>query len=330
MNLPVPRGPLSGCVRSTLEASPGALDAPAVPDVDYLADDDFQLALYVCYELHYRSFDGVDDAWEWDPGLIAFRGELERRFEGALRARVGRLDCPPDAVARELWALLEASPPTVSRYIERDATLEQFVEFVVHRSVYHLREADPHTWAIPRLEGRSKAALVEIQMDEYGSGLLQRMHSTLFAGTMSALGLDAGYGAYVDRVPGITLATVNLMSLFGLHRRLRAALVGHLAAFEMASSGPNRRYAAGARRLGAGDAAPFFDEHVEADSLHEQIAANDMAGSLASDEPSAAADILFGARALVAVDELWAEHVVGAWRRGESSLLSTVTAPTPA
>ena len=36
----------------------------------------------------------------------------------------------------------------------------------------------------------------------------------------AALGLDPSYGAYLDLIPGVTLATVNLMSLFGLHRRL--------------------------------------------------------------------------------------------------------------
>jgi Iron-containing redox enzyme len=330
MHLPVPRGPLTDSLCNVLRNGTGGFADASRADVDCLVDDDFQLALYICYELHYRSFEDVDDRWEWDPSLLAFRRTLEDEFERALRARTGRVECPPDAVARELWAALEAAPPTMSRYIERNATLAQFVEFVVHRSVYHLREADPHTWAIPRLSGRPKAALVEIQMDEYGSGLVHRMHSTLFAGTMQALGLDSTYGAHVERVPGVTLATVNLMSFFGLHRRLRAALVGHLAAFEMASSVPNRRYAAGARRLGAGDAAPFFDEHVEADSLHEQIAANDMAGSLASDEPSSAAEILFGARALVALDELWSNHVLAAWRRGASSLLVPAAAQSRA
>jgi len=32
------------------------------------------------------------------------------------------------------------------------------------------------------------------------------------------------------------------MSLFALHRRNRAALLGHLAAYEMTSSIPNRAY----------------------------------------------------------------------------------------
>src|SRR3954452_22122882 len=105
------------------------------------------------------------------------------------------------------------------------------------------------------------------------------MHSGLFAQAMEALGLDATVNRYVDRLPGATLATVNLMSLFGLHRRWRGAIVGHLAAFEMTSSVPNRRYANALRRLGFGPrATDFFDEHVEADAVHENLAAVDLAG----------------------------------------------------
>ena len=106
---------------------------------------------------------------------------------------------------------------------------------------------------------------------------------------MQELGLDRTYGAYVDRLPGVTLATVNLMSLFGLHRRWRGAIVGHLAAFEMTSSLPNRRYANAVRRLGFGPrATDFFDEHVEADAVHENVAAVDLAGGLARLEPALA------------------------------------------
>ena len=80
------------------------------------------------------------------------------------------------------------------------------------------------------------------------------------------------------RVPGVTLLTSNLISMFGLNRRFRGALVGHLAMFEMTSSVPNSRYACGHRRLGSEGAARFFDEHVVADAVHEQIAAYDLAG----------------------------------------------------
>jgi len=193
--------------------------------------------------------------------------------------------------------------------VETRASDEQIREHVIHRSAYQLKEADPHSWAIPRLSGSAKAALVEIQFDEYGGGRAERMHSALFANTMRGLGLDPSYSAYLDLLPGITLATVNLMSWFGLHRRLRGAIVGHLAVFEMTSSVPNRRYGNGMRRLGYGpDVTKFYDEHVEADAVHESIAVWDLADALARAEPRLASDIVFGASAVLAVEARWAGH----------------------
>jgi hypothetical protein len=224
-----------------------------------------------------------------------------------------------DLRLREVIAADDAPP--LSRFFETRASLDQVREVLVHRSAFNLKEADPHSWAIPRLEGAVKAALVEIQADEYGGGRPERMHALLYARALEAVGLDPGYGAHLDEVPGVALATVNLMSLFGLHRRWRGALVGHLAGYEMSSPEANRRYANGLRRLGfEGAALEFFDEHVEADSVHENIAANEMAGGLARESPELAGDVLFGARALFAVDGRFARHVMDAWDDGRSSL----------
>jgi hypothetical protein len=151
------------------------------------------------------------------------------------------------------------------------------------------------------------------------------MHSELFAATMRGLGLEPRYGGYLDQVPAITLASVNLMSLFGLHRRLRGAIVGHLAAFEMTSSTPNRFYGNGFRRLGHPELTGYFDEHVEADAVHEQIAARDLAGGLVEDEPETVDDVMFGAAAALAMDGWVTEHVLSAWRSGRSSLEQSLT-----
>jgi hypothetical protein len=203
----------------------------------------------------------------------------------------------------------------------RSGSLEQWREYLALRSVYHLKEADPHTFAVPRLSGRAKAAMVEIQADEYGGGSAARMHSQLFAGMMRDLGLDAGYGALWDDAPATAFASVNTMSLFGLHRRWRGAALGHLACVEMTSSEPSRRYAAGLRRLGFdGATTVFYDEHVEADAVHEQIASVDMCGSLVADEPALTADVLFGAACSLAMDGLAARHLLGAWEVGRSAL----------
>jgi Iron-containing redox enzyme len=335
VTLPRPRGPASAFLLAELRRAPHRLAASArVSSADGLADDDLQLALYLCYELHYRGLPGVDDGWEWEPSLLALRRDLEDDFERALRRVVPPVagDVAPDEVDLALRAVAEADDgPSLSTHLERHGTVEQFREFAVHRSAYQLKEADPHSWAIPRLFGAPKAALVEIQADEYGGGRPGRIHAELFARALAGLGLDPRYGAYLDVIPGVTLATVNLMSLCGLHRRRRGAIVGHLALFEMTSSIPNRRYATGLRRLGFGeDATAFFDEHVEADAVHENIAAVDLAGGLVRQDPAHAADVLWGARALVELERRWAAHLLAAWEAGETSLRAPLDEPAPA
>jgi hypothetical protein len=327
--LPVPRGPLSEMLIGTLceDAPPHdqAVNFPAAAAEAGVFGEDFQLSLYMLYELHYRGFAEVDERWEWQPSLLALRAELEADFEATLRERVPGREGTADAarLGETIVRLIDADDgPQLSAYMERSASLDQFREFVIHRSAYQLKEADPHSWAIPRLHGPAKAALVEVQADEYGGGRPDRVHATLFAKAMRALDLDPTYGAYLDRIPAVTLATVNLMSHFGLHRRRRGAIVGHLAAFETTSPIPNGRYAKGLRRLGLGeDALDFFDEHVEADSVHENIAIYDMAQRLAVDEPAVADDILFGVRALLDFDTRFAAHVLGRWEQGVTSLL---------
>jgi hypothetical protein len=334
--LPPSVGPLSAFVADCLVRPAGDADAGRgdlrvlledaerdATEVEHgIGEDDLQLALYLCYELHYSSFCDVDPGWEWDPLLIRLRRALEGTFLTALRAEVPERAESPDRIGARLFELAAADEgASLGRFLERRGTLDHFREFAAQRSAYQLKEADPHTWAIPRLHGAPKAALVEVQADEYGGGRPDRMHSALFAKAMRALGLDDRPGAYLDRLPGLTLAAVNLISMFGLSRARRGALVGHLAMFEITSSAPNRRYANGLRRLGLGaEATDFFDEHVEADAVHENIAAYDLAEGLAKQEPALARDILFGAECLLWVESRSAEAVLARWGGGESSL----------
>ena len=175
---------------------------------------------------------------------------------------------------------------SISKFIERDGDLHQFREQAVHRTAWQLKEADPHSWAIPRLGGKPKAALVEIQADEYGDGVDADVHAELYALTMERLGLSSRPNDYIDLLPGVTLATVNLVSMFGLHRRWLGAVIGHLAVFEMSSVTTMARFATALRRL---DFDPwtclFFDTHVVADAHHQTVAATDLAGGLVEQDP---------------------------------------------
>lgn len=329
-----PRGPLSESILRRLtglsddDAHAGLALGALAEATDIARDDDIQLALFALYASSYGSITEFSPDLEWDPALVGTRRLLEEAFEAELRATVPVSELPEptaDAVARMLFDMTSAdSGPSLSRYLFKRATREQAQEFLIQRSLYTLREADPHSWAIPRLRGRAKAALVEIQSDEYGGGRPDRVHAAIFAAAMRGAGLDDSYGAYIDRVPAVTLASHNVMSMFGVNRRLLGAIVGHLAAFEMTSSIPNKKYADGLRRLGYGqDVTDYFDEHVEADAVHEQIAGRDMAGSLAEDRPDLLGDILFGAAACLVADGWVGAHMIDAWSRSESSLRET-------
>ncbi len=328
MQVPAPRGPLTATLIEHLLGA-GVAPVASIACEDPRTDDDLQLALFICYELHYGGFVGVPDEFEWSGAVLGFRAALEAAFEGALRAGV-RVDPPPDdrpMVDQLRQVVRGGGGPSLPLFLAKVATVRQFQEFLLHRSAYHLKEADPFTWLIPRIAGRAKAALVEIQADEYGGGDEAWMHARLFADLMRHLDLDPEAGPPLEALPGSTLAVVNLLSMFGLHRGLRGEGAGALAIFEMTSCIPNGRYGDGMRRLGFDETATrFFDEHVEADAVHEAIAATDLAGSLAADEPWLAEHILFGAYALVATDDLASAALIDAWEHGRSSLREPASA----
>ena len=209
---------------------------------------------------------------------------------------------------------------SLSQEVLESGDLARFLEVLVHRSGYQLKEADPHSWAIPRLGGAAKAPLIEIQMDEYGSGQPGRAHAELFATTLRGAGLDDRYGAYLEHLPGVTLATTNLISLLGGRRRLVPALLGHLAMFENTSVGPMARWAAMCDRAGLpAEARAFYDVHVVADAHHGPLARDGLVGGLLAECPCAP-DVVFGAAAGGLVESLFADHLRLAWAAGRSSL----------
>lgn len=319
--LPPPRGPLSAALVASLRDGAGRLpDAGQVSTAEPYGDD-VQLALYLLYELHYQGFDGVADDREWDVELLRLRGLLEERFLRRLRA-----DAPTRATADDSIAALLIEPvaddgTSVSHYLQHDGRLRELREYAALRSLYHLKEADPHAWVIPRLHGRAKAAMVAVEFDEFGAGHAEDIHARLFANLMTDLGLDTAYGHYLDAAPAEALATVNLMSLFGLHRALRGALVGHFAAVEITSSPGSRRLAQAMRANSAGPAAErFYDEHVEADAVHEQVVRHEVIAPLLAAEPELEADVVLGIEATGLLEDRLGAAVLAAWRDGRSAL----------
>ncbi len=316
MRMPKPRGPVSEWVAARL-AEGATHPAGSAPRAD--GSDDEAIALWTLHELSYRGFEDASDDAERDPAAIVVRHELESSLERRLRARWESSAAPGTPTPAEVPAALEAlvasdDGPSLARHVRRFADVDQVLEMLRQRSIYQLKEADPTTWVVPHLPLRAKAALMELQFDEYGNGNPNRLHSHLFARGMESVGLRSEYGAYVDDALPETLELNNALSMFGMQRRLRGAAMGHLAAFEMTSSLPARKIAQGLGRLGLdGAMVAYYDEHVEADAVHEQLAARDICGTLADDEPDQVGEILFGAFTCLDLEARVASALFDAW-----------------
>lgn len=146
------RGPLSATLVSILRSSADPREITAAADAyedaqstdltyDILRDDDAQLTLTLLYELHLQGIENVSDKWEWNPDLLAVRSRLEERFESAIAQLVGTVESSGDVVA-DLWSMTAPSAgPGLASFMAKDATIDQFSEVLIHRSLNQLREA---------------------------------------------------------------------------------------------------------------------------------------------------------------------------------------------
>ncbi|MGQ0842887.1 MAG: iron-containing redox enzyme family protein [Sporichthyaceae bacterium] len=318
--LPAPRGPLSTALIDALRSGAGLAPQP-IRDAEPFSDD-VQLSLYVAYELHYRGFLDAPVDREWDLDVLRLRLDLEDLFVRGLRAAVETAGADPAAEVRDHLETLRLPPsgPSVGASLLHSPDRARMREVLVHRSLYHLKEADPQAWALPRLEGAAKALVAAVEFDEYGGGSPDRMHSELFASLLRAFDLSSDYGAYLDSVPAPMLAVVNLMSTCGLRRALRGALIGQLAVVELTSPLGSQRMDEVVRRLdGDADAREFYAEHAVADAVHERVMREAIEDLLAR-EPDTAADVLFGIRAALLLEDRLDEHLLTSWEAGRSSL----------
>lgn len=282
--------------------------APRLP-ASVMQDDDAQLALWMMYELSYRGFDDAVEV-EWDTRLIRLRQMIEQRFVAELHARVDVPRPEADLGQQVLDLAADARGPSLALYLQHDASAEQMRDYLRERSIQRLKESDAYSFVLGRLEGPAKVALAQLQYDEYGGGYPERLQSRLYAQAMTATGLNPTYGIYIDQVGAATLASTNAVSLFAMNRRHVGAAMGHLAAFEASSSVPCRRIATGMLRLGMAEAAAaYFAEHMEADAVHEQVAARDICAQMDAD-PN---DILFGAVTCLFLEAEVARDMLDRW-----------------
>ncbi|GAC56792.1 hypothetical protein GOHSU_13_00140 [Gordonia hirsuta DSM 44140 = NBRC 16056] len=323
--LPYPRGPESAAILTALATDVDPMQLLGrMSSADPLGEDR-QLALFVLQELHYRGWAGVDDRREWDPNLIAVRV----RYEDELLAAVDEACAgPPASVDAEFAELLKPTDGGgPADWLSTQGTMREFSDYFAVRSLYHLKEADPHAWAIPRLPVAAVAAFVAVESDEYGGGRAERVHQRLFAELLEAAGLQSAYLHYLNVAPAEALVPVTTMTALGLRRARRGAIVGHFAATEVTSSPACARLLAGLERLDAPEPVRhFYREHVEADAVHEQVMRDDVVAGLLTEEPELEADVVAGIRIFLWTEARLGRVLLDAWEQGSTVLAAPLGA----
>ena len=166
MLLPSARGPLSAAV---LDALRTGTDPPAPPPpgsrveletVAPVSDDDLQLALWMPTSCTTAASTTSTHDLRVGPRPAAAAAAARGRVRGRAPRRTAT-SCRPGRGGRRRRgrAALRARrrrrrPARCAGSCTARPPREQFLEFLVQRSLYHLKESDPHSFVLPRLDGR--------------------------------------------------------------------------------------------------------------------------------------------------------------------------------
>lgn len=237
--------------------------------------------------------------------ILRFRKILEAGFRGQLdrvREDAGIELSPPKADIGPWFESLALGPHPLEdgswgEYLRTEATRDALERVVSQRSLFFLREPDPWIYAVPSLTGVAKAGLIDLLLDEYGWGKLDRMHSSIYANLMEALGLETAIDHYELTTTWQFLATLNHQWMCALDPLLSRRLVGTIYLTEADSPQAMTNYLAAWDRLGIDDPRilEFYELHVAADENHRDVALSEVAVPIAEAEgEQAARDIAFG------------------------------------
>lgn len=231
------------------------------------------------------------------------RATLEEAFRAQLagsrslsRDEVPRL--ADDEIAGWFLSVLDSLDPAPGwrEFIREEATLADMERVVADRSLFFLREPDPWIFAVPSLTGISKAGMVDLLLDEYGWGKLERMHSTIYAGVMEQLGLNTELDHYFDQAPWQYIATLNLQWMYALTPGDRNGLVGTIYLTEAESPAAMANYLAAWERLGVAvdSITGFYQLHIAADEDHRRVALEEIVVPICRADPDAVFEVATG------------------------------------
>jgi hypothetical protein len=257
--------------------------------------------LFTIYELSFGNPLSRAVAHEHCSWLVGIREVLETAYLASELPRV-QIDLPklgstPDAICE--WFEAHARKQSlldrkVVKFLEQEATLEQFVIFILSDGYLNYRFYDALVLSLLHYSETVKSEIIRHMWDECGCGNSLRSHTRQFSSSLDRLGLTLPSPPFWD--DWRPYAGYNLYFLFGLNRQHYFKAIGSLAMPELFDPDRDRSVVEGLRRLGFEPATDFeyYQSHIEGDEAHGPSWLNHVIRPIVQVQPYAAHDLAIG------------------------------------
>lgn len=179
-----------------------------------------------------------------------------------------------DEHAQKLLADFEATPSELCRRISQAAHPDRAARlFVIQVAPDFLSEASQMARALPGNYGPVHSELMKIFIDEFGYGVHQHKHSTLFEETIASLGLSPRVHAYYYWYLPTSLLMTSYFHWVTASKTRWFEYVGALWWIEAVVPHFNRQFSRLLRdTFGPSANTRYFDEHIGIDMHHRRMA----------------------------------------------------------
>ena len=229
--------------------------------------------------------------------LFNLRSDIENQWSAWEEKQI-IIDRPNDTGQALCDRVKEDLDPELSedgRYIRDHVSDAGYRRLLAIASLDGLVEASQLSRVLGGASSEMQVMLTRILWEEYGSGKLERKHSTYFAAMLDRLGLDSRPEAYFDLVPWEVLANINHSFMVSEQKRKFLRYIGGLLYIEVSvpASFTNNKLAG--ERLGLSpEAISYWNIHIKEDIRHGQWMLDDVALPLVEKYGEDAWEIVLG------------------------------------
>ena len=220
-----------------------------------LADDDESAHLFVqrcLYKINRLKLFWDDDLKNYSNEnsrfLFNLRSDIENQWSAWEEKQIV-IDHPTDVGSALHDRVQEDLNPELSedeRYVRDHVSDAGYRRLLAIASLDGLVEASQLSRVLGGASSEVQLMLTRILWEEYGSGKLERKHSTFFAAMMDGMGLDSRPEAYFDLVPWEVLSNINHSFMVSEQKRKFLRYIGGLLKFPWRGG---RHYLGGIREL---------------------------------------------------------------------------------